>query len=456
MQQFKRLLLCFWAIGFASNATSIEKIDHQQKVQSINYSLRGDWSSGGGNAIVCFGGDLSVVEKVNKRGYIENNEMWLITTIEMYDLFEAKLPRGIQGTKPKIIEIPKDVSIKDFNRGLATRYQNFANTIFSSYRSGDKLLKDSYIRFHEGPVRQQNDIGQSTFIDKSRCVIQTMAVQRNVGTFFELFIDSRLFNHYYHSRQSKAALMLHEKIYAHSRYHYEHLTSHSTRKIVELMVSRHKSVTLESVLSLLPQLGYKNTYFLQEDPFQFNSIFQSGLFEKVLDNAPHIFNHSISMLKGWSFSSHEMWELRRLLSMDGIEVPYEDRDDFEALITKYYFNQSNISRDTKDHFEQLLQIRSQGIKKSIHEFMDKSAKKFIYEDCAEYSPETKGAAFSTYLHFLELAEQALTKYVHLDGESHLTNSIMRFSGLSNHPEYIAKLATEASLGLIDPFQFNVK
>ncbi len=57
----------------------------------LNYNV-GDWSSGGGNAIICFKTPeiaKSVRNRENKE--IKNSDLMYIISIEMYDLYEAKL-----------------------------------------------------------------------------------------------------------------------------------------------------------------------------------------------------------------------------------------------------------------------------------------------------------------------------------------------------------------------------
>jgi hypothetical protein len=239
---------------------SIEYIENQ--IFETEQLRQGDWSSGGGNAVVCFedGQARTAISEVRAAGgIIPNHILDFIISIEMYDLFEAKLPRGIDDTSPpEIIEIQDHQTLTGYSHYLEQRFLKIFPAMTNVISQGRGLIPESNIRFHAGAVRQQNDLGDTTHVDSNRCVIQTMAVQRNWSNFHELHIDARLFNHPAHSRQSKATLLLHEYIYAYSRNKLSHTDSSQTRKMVEMSISHHQSMTYEYTARMITYLGYSS------------------------------------------------------------------------------------------------------------------------------------------------------------------------------------------------------
>lgn len=250
-------------------------------------SPMGDWSSGGGNAVVCFKDtkkdEAFELIKNTEGGYLPNAifEKDMISSIEMYDLFEAKLPRGIEATIPEIIKIKKSQSFNDYFTLTFNRMWGTVPSVSDTFAQGRWLIKDSDIRFYNGGLKQQNDIGEVTFIDEERCVIQTMAVQRNLGDAFELIVDSRLFNHINHSRQSKATLLIHEYIYAYSRRKLGHKLSLPTRKLVGSIVSYHDSLTVNNVSGMAYHLGY--TYLSKVEDIENDKVFEASFIAHSLE-----------------------------------------------------------------------------------------------------------------------------------------------------------------------------
>lgn len=230
--------------------------------EKLEKRLAGDWSSGGGNAVVCFHAHLAkeAIEEIQQSAdktipnrMIEQN---YIDSIEMYDLFEAKLPRGFNDRGGFIVEIEANESYSTYANRLARRFLNVVPAVHTNLMAGKRLLPDPQFRYHSGALQQHNDIGDIALIDKSKCIIQTIAAQRSWNGFFDVYLDARLFNHPSHTRQSKATLIIHEYMYAFSRRHLNHEDSSATRKMVEVLISSDLDITIDYVAKLVFELGY--------------------------------------------------------------------------------------------------------------------------------------------------------------------------------------------------------
>jgi hypothetical protein len=235
----------------------------------INYK-RGEWGSGGGNALVCFPegqiaiGEESydVISEIKKNGNkIATKFLPFIETIEMYDLFEAKKRRGLSGDKPEILEITESETIYEYIDRVAKRFKLYNPVLTNLIPAAKELLPDEKFVLHEYAVKYQNDMGEVT-LPKENCVIATVAGQVNIGGrengYYEVHLDYRLFNHAKFSRQSKATLVLHEFIYALSRKHFNHTDSSATRSIVRFYISYSKQFTEGFIAKSLGQLGFIN------------------------------------------------------------------------------------------------------------------------------------------------------------------------------------------------------
>ncbi len=223
----------------------------------------GDWGSGGGNAIVCFdkvnitNGETSVniIDEIKKnKNLIPDKYLSHIESIEMYDLYEAKKRRGI-GSKPAVIfEIQKEEKIYEYIDRVSLRFRSINTRVVELVQLGKALIPDTRLVFNNSALKYQDDLG-SVSLPSMKCLVSTMAAQVNYGEFFEAHIDERLFNHPKHSRQSQATLILHELIYASARKLHKHTDSGSTRNLVRLIISSHKSITEKSVAENLYDLN---------------------------------------------------------------------------------------------------------------------------------------------------------------------------------------------------------
>jgi hypothetical protein len=282
---------------------SLDDISSQDYVKSLPVDNRGDWSSGGGNSLVCFKKDFAKEAIAAVHADSENSipnfvfENDWIESVEMFDLFEASLPRGIDSVSPNIIEISDSEGLEEYFINRKARFENLIYPIDRALSEGKTLISNNMIRFYNGPVKQHNDIGELHYVDRERCVIQTMAVQKNWNNHLELYIDARLFNHYSHSKLSKAVLFIHEYVYAYSRIKLRHSNSYSTRKMVELIITEGDFLTVDYVARIAFGLGYSSRGYPDESTNDGYVILESPLFEiDVLSKAYLELNGLISKL----------------------------------------------------------------------------------------------------------------------------------------------------------------
>jgi len=223
MNKPSHFLIAFTIISFSS---SLFASDFMSRVKNsnkgmMNYSWfqdkvrAGDWSSGGGNAIVCFKNDtIPKLIQADPTHWLKDEYISKIKSVEAFDLYQAKLPRGIDSIKPDIISLAKNETPYDYVLKIKNRFQNTLPYISSIIQNGqEKLSEENIIIEPNGllPIDDTQAVGQ---IDKERCVLATMAVQVNWTNSdeYQLHLDERLFNHPTHSELSKAILLLHEYI----------------------------------------------------------------------------------------------------------------------------------------------------------------------------------------------------------------------------------------------------
>ena len=272
----------------------------------------GGWSSGGGNAVVCFNNE-DYLQYLNSDGSLKNEAYrnGIIESIETYDLFEARLPRGIdQSEIPEIITINPDENIAPYISRLSNRYKNFVSPVSNIVTSGKKSIPDTNVRFYNGAVTQNKDYNPAIILNDKNCIVTTIANQHSNNGFYELFIDARAFNHPAHSKLSKAALILHEYVYAIARSLGQE-DSHSTRKVIEILITKNPDYTARYVASLI-----KNLNFMPLDP---NDLL-------LIDLTLNISSLIAESMRGMDC----------LFKQDGLQDP--DFQEFFARLKKYFEN----------------------------------------------------------------------------------------------------------------------
>jgi len=177
-----------------------------------------DGTRGGENAVVCFNNPAIplAIRDVSSPRYgqildeeVKNN----VVSVESYDLFEARMPRGLDHVEPKIIAFAEGENIRSYVERIAKRFSAFIPVISASIRRGSDTFNENHILIRPGGLKRVHDENDVGYIDASRCVVATMAVQYEAGNDTYLQIDSRLYYHPTHSHLSQAVLFLHEALY---------------------------------------------------------------------------------------------------------------------------------------------------------------------------------------------------------------------------------------------------
>lgn len=194
--------------------------------------------SGGGSARLCFH-DVADADKVRvSRGAVpaELLEESRVKSIEAFDLYESKLPRGIDLQTPKIVELLSGETPSDYVRRVLRRAYQISPDLYNAYRGFQEKFPPERIKFIQAPLRYDGDEGTELDFSSGPCVLVAMAKQENRSDDWNLIIDQRLFEHPKNSRLSRAALFLHEALYAIAR---ENGASDSaaTRKLVGMFMT---------------------------------------------------------------------------------------------------------------------------------------------------------------------------------------------------------------------------
>ncbi|MEE3080329.1 MAG: hypothetical protein VX341_13400 [Bdellovibrionota bacterium] len=258
----KKVIVVLASLFFVNvTFASIEFLSHQVPAESIEFD-KGGWSSGGGNGVVCFK-DLDVSHSqelrdllAEKHAPIPNKFLRMISSIETFDYYTAKLARGFDGELPQIMKIKDEETIEEYVDRVSKRFENNVSVISNIIDNTKYFLRPHNIRFHQSPIIQKKDMNALGLLDEERCMFTTLAVQRSDNDYIELHIDARLFNLGAHSRQSRATLYLHEIIYLHARRVLEATDSYATRKLVEEMISKYEEQTAFRISRTLRRLGF--------------------------------------------------------------------------------------------------------------------------------------------------------------------------------------------------------
>ncbi len=198
------------------------KLDRSQLLAIValftgSATYAGPATSGGGNSVVCFSKPEIVDQIKNNHGYLTDEFISSISSIEILDLHEAKFPRGIDRRRPKVVSAKNGENIESYIKKITNRLNFTIPELGQILRNGTAYFAPDHIiwqPFGLEPVQDSNQVG---YIDQSRCVIATLAMQRTVNQQNYLYIDDRLFNHPKHSLESKAVTLIHEFAYRYAR-----------------------------------------------------------------------------------------------------------------------------------------------------------------------------------------------------------------------------------------------
>ena len=215
----------------------------------------GGWSSGGGNGVVCFTQSSSASRTQRAGGLIQNNDLSKVASIETYDLFEARSPRGMDAIEPTLIDIEAGESSRSYVERIARRLDHTVPDLARIIRQGLERFPEDQIIIHANGLQQQRDMASADEITDSNCVVTTLAAQFTSGSETYLHLDGRLMRHAKQSRLSRAVLLLHEVLYLHARL-LGQTDSRSTRHLVASLITRSDSTTVQSLITNAQALGF--------------------------------------------------------------------------------------------------------------------------------------------------------------------------------------------------------
>lgn len=226
---------------------------------------------GGGNAVVCFD-DARIplwirngkpLEELSGKadqgsgvGELLDEYIPHITSIETYDLYTARLPRGVSRVVPQIVPLFKNESPSDYVQKIISRVESLPQ-IARILRDSMKRFQDRNTLFEPHGLSKVNDTAEIGRIDSRNCVLATLAIQYRRNQLHYLHIDDRLFNHPRHSDLSKAVLFLHEYIYRDERDRGLVGSSRNTQELVRLLITQGEGLTVGEAIFLAENAGFR-------------------------------------------------------------------------------------------------------------------------------------------------------------------------------------------------------
>ncbi|MDO9181930.1 MAG: hypothetical protein Q7U04_05960 [Bacteriovorax sp.] len=191
---------------------------------------------GGGNARVCFTNEAAA--KAARLKPLQRSAYWSsIDSIEVLDLYEAKLPRGDEGLSPVIMSAKEGESPKAYVERVAKRFDVTFPSFADIIREGRDTFSQSQIIWSAEPFDKTDDIDPALQYENKLCSILGLAFQKEVNGQTKIFIDQQLFLHPKHSLLSRDITFLHEYIYNYGRTYSDQTTSAPTREAVGLAIS---------------------------------------------------------------------------------------------------------------------------------------------------------------------------------------------------------------------------
>lgn len=180
----------------------------------------GGKESGGGNAVVCFKDSLIPAEirdpENPHQGELLDKYIGKIVSIEAYDLYEAKLPRGFGSQVSGIVPVRDGEDHYGYFEKLIRRTETAIPALGARLRMQlNRFPRERNDLFVMEPfgVAKVDDVNAAGLLDSEHCVLATVIVQRKSGDETRLHIDQRLFLHPLHSELSKGVLFTHEMVY---------------------------------------------------------------------------------------------------------------------------------------------------------------------------------------------------------------------------------------------------
>jgi hypothetical protein len=249
----------------------------------------GGRSDGGGNAVVCFD-QLGIPDQIrSNEGELTDNFIPHIQSVETFDLYEARLPRGVNGKLPVLALIGPNENLDSYIGRLNARLSVVAPILAREIKESEDLFTDDNIINDQHGLEKIDDVNAVSLIAPN-CVLATMAIQLNNQGQYSLHLDQRLFDHPLHSQESRAALILHEYIYRYAR-ELGQTDSANTRALLSMILEQDQSVRIHDFLDKAEALGFLPQYLI--------SYWASGLHERARALAFSVISGMITEAAGY-------------------------------------------------------------------------------------------------------------------------------------------------------------
>ena len=217
--------------------------------------LTGGMDSGGGRGRVCFS-DENITEKVRKaQGFIEDQDLDYIVSIEPLDLHEAKQKRGLEAKEPTLAQPRSGENHLSYLARLLDRLDESFPALAQKVRVSEQEFSAENLIWQDVgllPVMDENTVGAYNSL---HCTLTTMAVQYKEEGQNYLAIDQRLFYHPEHSTMGRAVLILHEYLYLVAR-KLGRADSRSTRLAISLLLRNDSDLHLDVMEKTLSDLNF--------------------------------------------------------------------------------------------------------------------------------------------------------------------------------------------------------
>lgn len=284
----------------------------------VGNSLGSVGTRGGGNAVVCFS-DPEIPSRIRDYnsptyGQILNDYIDKISSVEILDLYEAKLRRGFNSYTPKIIPSNPNKSVHEYIAKIQKRL-NYSLVSFNEaiQRSLEKF-EDANILWQPHGIQRVDDANFAGEIDTINCVVATLAlqVQKNNGLY--LHIDERLYNHPKHSDLSKKVTFLHEVVYQIGM-RIGHADSSGTRKMVSNIISYGENYTVQKMLNIFIEQEFFELDFSVEYPSldeKFQQLQSTYVYRQAREVVWHLVDKSIEINQGYNENLATQDFLRRV------------------------------------------------------------------------------------------------------------------------------------------------
>ena len=228
----------------------------------------GGVSGGGGNAVVCFGRHTEIPRNIRDPHHPHFGELLdeyipKITSIETYDLQQARAPQGWDSKPRTVLDIFQDESAEHYLERLADTYDWTVPAVGDLIRAANHIFPERNIVPQSEGLPKINDAAETGRIDSVHCVLATMAMNYFSGTpgtasvAYYLNTDERLLKNPLQSPLSRAVLRLHEGLYVLARAFAQAEDSRDTRDLVRLLITIDPTLSAAELLRSIDALGFR-------------------------------------------------------------------------------------------------------------------------------------------------------------------------------------------------------